>query len=36
MTWRDHLKVPPVKGGDLVQVEPLGEHYHASIHGLEP
>ena len=36
MTWRDHLKVPPVKGGDLVQVEPLGERYHASIHGLEP
>ena len=36
MTWRDHLKVPAVKGGDLVQVEPLGERYHASIHGLEP
>jgi hypothetical protein len=35
VTWRDHLKVPAVKGGDLVQVEPLGERYHASIHGLE-
>jgi hypothetical protein len=35
-TWRDHLKVPAVEGGDLVQVEPLGERYHASIHGLEP
>jgi hypothetical protein len=36
MTWRDHLKVLPVKGGDLVRVEPLGERYHASIQGLEP
>src|SRR5205807_8904445 len=36
MTWRDHLKVPAVKSGDLVQVEPLGERYYASIHGLEP
>jgi hypothetical protein len=29
-------EVPAVKGGDLVQVESLGEGYHASIHGLEP
>jgi hypothetical protein len=24
MTWRDHLEVPAVESGDLVQVEPLG------------
>jgi len=27
---------PGVKGGDLVQVEPLGERYHTCIHGLKP
>ena len=36
MAWRDHLKVPAIKGGDLVQVEPLGERYHTCIHGLKP
>ena len=36
MAWRDHLKVPAVKGGDLMQVEPLGERYHTCIHGLKP
>jgi hypothetical protein len=36
MARRDYLKVPAVKGSDLVQVEPLGERYHASIHDLEP
>ena len=36
MAWRDHLKIPAVKGGDLVQVEPLGERYHTCIHGLKP
>jgi hypothetical protein len=33
---RDQLKVLAVRGGNLVQFEPLGERYHASIHGLEP
>jgi hypothetical protein len=36
MAWRDYLEVPAVQGGDLVQVEPFGERYHAGIHGLEP
>jgi hypothetical protein len=36
VAWRNYLEVPAVKGGDLMQVQPFGERYHASIHDLEP
>jgi hypothetical protein len=36
VAWCDDLEVAPVKGGDLMQVEPLGKRYHAGIHGLKP
>ncbi len=36
VTWRNDLEVPAVKGGYLMQVQPFGERYHASIHDLEP
>ncbi len=36
MTWCNYLKVPAVKGGDLMQVQSFGERYHASINHLEP
>ncbi|HET9973534.1 MAG TPA: hypothetical protein VFQ68_35240 [Streptosporangiaceae bacterium] len=28
-------QIPAVKSGDLMQVQPFGERYHASIHDLE-
>jgi len=31
---RNYLKVPAVKSGDLLGVQPLGECYHASVHDL--
>jgi hypothetical protein len=36
VAWRNYLKVPPVKSGYLMQVQPFGERYYASIHDLEP
>jgi hypothetical protein len=36
VAWRNDLKVPAVKGGYLMQVQPFGERYHAGIHDLEP
>ena len=36
VAWRNDLKVPAVKGGYLVQVQPFGQRNHASIHDLEP
>jgi hypothetical protein len=33
--WRDHLKVPAVKGGDLVQVEPwLAQAVDTTVHAV--
>jgi hypothetical protein len=36
VAWRNYLKVAAVKSGNLMQVQPLGECYHASIHDLKP
>ena len=36
VAWCDDLEVAAVEGGNLVQVEPFGERYHAGIHSLEP
>ena len=35
MARRNYLKVPAVKSGDLMEVQPLGECYHASVHDLK-
>jgi hypothetical protein len=35
VAWRNYLKVPAVKSGDLMEVQPLGECYHASVHDLK-
>ncbi len=35
VAWCDDLEVAAVEGGDLVQVEPLGERDHAGIHSLQ-
>jgi hypothetical protein len=32
---RNYLKVPAIKSGDLMEVQPLGECYHASVHDLK-
>jgi hypothetical protein len=32
---RNYLKVPAVKSGDLMEVQPLGKCYHASVHDLK-
>ena len=32
---RHHKKVPPVKGRDFAQVEPLGQRDHACVHDLQ-
>jgi hypothetical protein len=36
VAWRDYLKVAAVESGDHVEVQSLGERYHARVHDLEP